>query len=620
MSDLKKQLGVGAVFSIGAGAMISSGLFVLPAIAYNRAGPAAILSYALAALLVLPSAFSKAELATAMPKAGGTYFYVERSLGPVLGLFSGFANWFSVALKSAFAIVGMAALVQTIFWGSADAVVLKAIAVGCTVIFTILNIVSVKHTGRFQSLLVAVLIIALAAFVAGGAPRLEITRYQQFFASGWREIIATAGLVFISYGGLTKVSSIAEEIKNPRRNIVRGMLLAWLIVSILYVLAVLVAIGVTSAAELGTSLAPLSLAASKIVPGGGHTIMSVAAFAAFVTTAVGGILTASRSPMSMSRDRLLPSAFARVSPRFGTPHISILITSIFIISAILLLDIEVLVKTASTMMIILFILANSAVIIMRESRIQSYRPTFRSPFYPYLQITSIVIYLTLLVDMGVVPLTICGLFVLVSVAWYLLYAKRRVTRNSAVMHIVERITDRKLQSATLESELCDILFDRDEIIEDRFDHLIRNCEIIDLDQAMHHEELFRRVSSCLAARIGEEPGRLQSLFLEREAETGTVIQPGLAIPHVVLEGEHIFDIVPVRAKRGVAFPGAAEAVTAMFVLVGSPDERNFHLRALMAIAQITQGKDFDKRWLAARDKEAIRNLILLASRKRDCPD
>ena len=92
--------------------MISSGLFVLPALAYAKAGPAVILSYLFASILIIPSAFSQAELATAMPRAGGTYFYVERSLGPIWGLFGGLANWFSVALKSAFAIVGMAGRFQ----------------------------------------------------------------------------------------------------------------------------------------------------------------------------------------------------------------------------------------------------------------------------------------------------------------------------------------------------------------------------------------------------------------------------------------------------------------------------------------------------------------------------
>ncbi|MHC4623325.1 MAG: amino acid permease, partial [Planctomycetota bacterium] len=114
MVRLKKQLGLTDVFAVAAGAMISSGLFVLPYIAYQNAGPAVILSYLFASILIVPSTLSKAELATAMPKAGGTYFFVERSLGSFCGLFTGFANWFGLALKSAFAVVGMAVFVQVL--------------------------------------------------------------------------------------------------------------------------------------------------------------------------------------------------------------------------------------------------------------------------------------------------------------------------------------------------------------------------------------------------------------------------------------------------------------------------------------------------------------------------
>ncbi|MHC4483460.1 MAG: amino acid permease, partial [Planctomycetota bacterium] len=102
MAQLKKQLSLLDVFAVAAGAMISSGLFVLPAIAYAETGPAVILSYLFASMLMIPSVLSKAELATAMPRAGGTYFFVERSLGSIWGLFGGFASWFSLALKSAF--------------------------------------------------------------------------------------------------------------------------------------------------------------------------------------------------------------------------------------------------------------------------------------------------------------------------------------------------------------------------------------------------------------------------------------------------------------------------------------------------------------------------------------
>jgi APA family basic amino acid/polyamine antiporter len=155
-------------------------------------------------------------------------------------------------------------------------------------------------------------------------------------------------------------------------------------------------------------------------------------------------------------------------------------SGLFILPAIAFLDIELLVKTASTLMLILFILVNISVIIMRESQIQSYRPKFKSPLYPYVHVLAVLAYGVLIVDMGWVPLSITAGFVGLSVAWYWLYARRRVSRASAVMQIVERVTDRELKTVTLENELRDILLERDEVIEDRFDQLIRECEILDI--------------------------------------------------------------------------------------------------------------------------------------------
>jgi len=621
MAALKKELGLADIFAVATGAMISSGLFVLPAIAYAKAGSAVVLSYLLASILMLPSVFSQAELATAMPKAGGTYFFVERSLGSIWGLFGGLAGWFSLALKSAFAIVGMALLVEVVVpmllpvelspW------CLKGIAVICCAVFTAMNVVSVRHTGRFQLLLVVMLLGILTLFAFLGAGSVRISRYEGFRDAGLPTVLSTAGLVFISFAGLTKVASVAEEVKRPGRNLPLGMILAWLVVTVLYLAVVIVTIGVVDGSELATSYLPISLAADTFMGTAGFLILALAAIAAFVTTANGGILAASRAPMAMSRDRLLPPFLSRISPHFKTPHRSILLTGAFMVAAILLLDIEKLVKTASTLQLILFILVNISVIMMRESKIQSYRPRFKSPLYPYAHIFAIVSYSILIVDMGKIPLLISAGFVSLSVAWFWLYVHKRAGRASAAMHVVERVTDRELKTVTLESELRDILLERDEIIEDRFDRLIRECEILDVRGQKSADDVFREVSTILARRLGTDEATLFEKFLLREAEGGTVIQPGFAIPHIVVEGESKFDVLLVRALDGIDFPHNPDPVRIMFVLAGSRDERNYHLRALMAIAQIAQEGDFEKRWLGARDTEAIRNLILLSTRKRD---
>ncbi len=620
-AKLQRTMGSLGVFSVAAGAMISSGLFVLPGLAYSKAGPGVILSYLLAALLVLPSLLCEAELATAMPRAGGACFFVGRSLGAVWGLFGGLALWFSLALKSGFAIMGIALFLEILldrFAGvSLGAWQVRLLAVACCAGFTAINALSVRHAAGFQVALVGVLLMVLVLFVGKGFGEVQVQQFDGFLARGWMEILATSGLVFVSFGGLTSVAAIAEEIQHPGRSLPRGMFVAWLVVTLFYVGAVAVTVGVCDPEELAASNAPLSLAAERFMGFFGFVVLGVAGMAAYVTTANGGILTASRTPMAMSRDRLLPPGVAWVHPRFQTPLVSVLLTGGVLAVALVLLDLEALAKTASTLLILLFLLDNASVIIMRESRIQSYRPKFRAPLYPYMQVTAIILYVLLIVDMGLAPLGISAGFITLSILWYFIYVRQRVRQVSAAMHVVERVTDRQLRTVTLEDELRDILMERDAIVADRFDHLVQRCEILDIAGRRVAEEVFGNVAAVLSARLGLSEKELFERLVRREAEGSTVITPGLAIPHIIVPGEHRFDLVLVRSVDGIDYPNTDQPVHAMFILAGSKDERNYHLRALMAIAHVVQGKDFDKRWRQARDAQALRNLILLSTRPRD---
>jgi len=613
---MKKELGTMAIFCIATGAMISSGLFVLPGIAFAKAGPAVILAYLLASLMVIPSLLSKAELATAMPKAGGTYFYIERSLGPAFGVFGGLANWFSLSLKSAFALMGMGVF-AVMLYPQITEMQIKLVAVGCCLFFTFINLISVKSTGRFQIGLVTGLLILLIFYLVRGMGSIDIHLYTPFVPFGFGSVLATAGLVFVSFGGVTKVASIAEEAKDPRRGIPLGMILALVVVSVLYVLVVSVTVGLVDATALSGSRIPISLGANVLLGSLGGAIMAVAALLAFITTANAGILSASRFPMAMSRDQLLPRFFQRVNRRFQTPYVSIILTSSFMISCILFLSLEDLIKTASTFMILLFLFVNVSLIIMRASKIPNYRPTFRAPLYPWLQIVGIVLYGILIFEMGWIPLLITVAFALAGYAWYLVYVRKRVTRRSALMHVVERITAKELAGVTLRDELREIIMERDRIVEDRFDRLIREAEILDFKASVEAEGLFKEVSRVLSPRLQMEADELFRLFMEREKQSSTVIRPGLAIPHIIVPGEHRFQIILVRCQGGILFPQAPDPVYTMFILVGSIDERNYHLRALMAIAQVVQEPDFVRRWLRARDAEALRDIILLSGRKRD---
>jgi APA family basic amino acid/polyamine antiporter len=615
---LRKELGLLAIFTIAAGAMISSGLFVLPGIAFARAGPSVIIAYLLAGALALPALFSKAELSTAMPKAGGTYFFIERSLGGAFGTIGGMAAWLSLTLKTAFALVGMGSFAVLLF-PTVSLLEIKLLAISLCIVFMLVNLLGARHAGRFQSWLVVALLGALAYFVVRGLPHVEAYRFEPFMPEGPGALFATAGLVFVSYGGLTEVASVAEEARDPGRNVPLAMILAFVVVTAFYGLATFVSVGTLDAGVLAGSRTPLSTAAHGFAGTSGAAVMSVAAIVAFVTTGNAGILSASRTPMAMSRDGLLPAFVGSVNRKRGTPHYGVLVTGLIMIVAIAFLDMVTLVKIASTMKIILFLLVNLAVIMMRESRIQHYRPTFRSPFYPWAQGAGIVLYGFLVFEMGALPLALTGAFFAGSLLWYFAYGGVRRRRDSALIQVVRRVTDRDLEPSDnrLESELREILKARDEIVEDRFDCLIQESTILDRPARESVWDFFREISGILATELNMTEERVHRLLVERERESTTALRPGLAIPHIVVEGEGVFRMLLARSREGIEFGEGEPPVHAVFVLMGSADERNYHLRALMHVAQITQDPGFDSRWLAATGTEQLRNIVLLGERRRD---
>jgi amino acid transporter/mannitol/fructose-specific phosphotransferase system IIA component (Ntr-type) len=614
---MHRKLGFWDVFSIAAGAMISSGLFVLPGIAFSEIGPAIVLSYALAAVFVIPALLCQAELASAVPRAGATYVFIERSLGSFAGVFAGLASWFSIALKSAFALIGIGAFARLI-WPQTPQWGIQVVAAGFCLVFATINCLTVKGAGRLQVIMVAVLLAVLVVFVAGGkaSGQMEATRFSDFYRAGPLAVLAAAGTVFVSFGGLTATADVAGEVRNPGKVLPAGMFTALVVVGLLYVLVVFITVAVTDPGTLSGSLTPLSDAAGVTLGATGKVLLALAAILAFVTTANGGMMEASRSPVAMSRDGLLPGVLQATSRRFATPYASVLMTAGLMILVIVGLSIENLVKVASTMLLVLYVLICLAVVIMRTSRIQNYRPTFRAPLVPYLPVAGAIVYVFLIADMGWVPLGTAGLFALAGGLWWLLYVRPGVRRESALVYMVKSILSRDLRRSHLEEELKEIAFERDEVQHDRFDKLLLDCGVLDLPEATTGEEMLCRASAKLAQRNNLDEDELRRMFHQREKESPTVLQPGLAVPHVVVQGEGIFDLLLVRCRKGMAFRESEDPVHIAFVLIGSPDQRNFHLRALMAIAHIVQEHDFARRFTQAGDPEQIRDVLLLSKRQR----
>jgi len=607
---LTKNLGLIHVFAIASGTMISSGLFILPGLAHARAGPAVVLSYFLAGLLAMGGLLSIAELTTAMPKAGADYFSISRSMGPAMGTVAGLLSWFSLSLKSAFALVGLAVLAGPLL-GMNHYVVGVVLALA----FVGINILGAREAARFQVILVCGLLALMLWFVVRGLPQVRIQYFEPFAPLGLQAVFSTTGFVFVSYGGLLNVASVAGEVKNPGRLVPLAMSLALAIIVVLYTLMILVTSGVLGADQLDHSLTPISDAAGVFLGPTGQLAIRIAAALAFLTTANAGIMTASRYLFALSHDQLLPRRLGRVGRRFQTPIVAIAVTGAVILIA-LFVKVNILVEAASTVFVLGYLLASLSVIVLRESGLQNYRPSFRAPLYPWGQLATILGLAFVVLEMGEDAFMITGLLIVAGFCIYWFYGRRTAQKTSALVHLVRRVLARELIDGTLDRELKSIVRERDEIELDRFDTLVERAVVLDVDRPLDVEAFFTQAAAQLAPRLDRDPEYLRDLLLKRERETSTVLSPFLAVPHVLIDGTDQFDLLIARSRQGIRFSERAPQIQTIFVIAGTRDQRNFHLRVLAAIAQIVQDPDFERQWKAARSEQALRDIVLLGPRQR----
>ena len=611
---IRKTLNGVDLFCIASGAMISSGIFVLPGIAFAAIGPAVFISYGIAGFAALLGALAIIELSTAMPRAGGDYYFIERSLGPGVGTVAGILSYLALVLKTSFAAFGLGAVLSDWFFSSPAHAV--PIAAAATVIFVMVNLAGTREAAFAEVLMVMGLLALLTGYIVFEVPKIQPVRFQPFFLSGKSPgaLFSVAALVFVSFGGLLKVSSVSEEVMVPRRNIPAGILSSIVVVTMLYVLILVVTVGALPPEILAGSLTPLADAARMHYGRIGYWLISAAALLAFVTTVNAGIMAASRYPVAMGRDRLLPLWFSASIGGSQTPVFAILATGALMLVA-LKLPLELLVKAASAVIMASYVLINAAVIILRESRLQNYRPTFRSPLYPGLQIASIVGFTALIVNMGAAVILMCLGAVAAALLLFFCFG-RGGRREFALLHLLERVTNRSLTGNALEHELREVIRNRDDMVPDEFDHLVETSQARIYSGPMSAGELLRRVSGEFSGEVGVEPAEMLRLLEEREAESSTVIAPGTALPHLILPGENRFALFIAKVDGGAGFAEDEKPVSAVFVLAGSRDRRNFHLKALAAIAQIISDPGFDATWAGLSTPEQLRNALLLGRRRR----
>jgi len=599
---LKRSLGFFDVVAFGIGPMLSSGFFLLPGIVYGKVGPSMILAYLVSGMLFIPSLVSKAELATAMPKAGGVYYFLDRSMGPLVGTISGFGTWLALSFKSAFALIGLGAYLVIFL-----SLPVKPVAIALCIVFASLNISGAKNVGRFQGIVVSIVLGVLAFFIVKGLFNTEPGNLQPFFQDFTGSFLEAVGFVYISFAGITKIASVAEEVEDLEYNIPYGMILALAITLFIYVLGLIVVVGVMPGDSLAGSITPIADAAEMFMGPVGKAVIAGTAIFAFISAANAGLTAASRYPMAMSRDNLVGAYWKKIG-RFNTPTRSILLTSGLMIFFILMLSPESIAKLGSAFKLLIFGLLNLAVIVMRESKITAYDPGYKTKYYPWVQIIGILTPVILIPELGILPVILSIGIVAGGTLWYFFYAKDKVDRSAAMYQVFERVGT--AATPQLDQELRQIMREKGTRREDVFEQCILRAPVIQHKRKLSETDILKEASKVFAERLDLSVESVFEVLNSMTKMGDTPIGKHVALPHAKMEKADHPELVIVHSDKGIDVEGAREPIYAMFILISPQDRPRQHLRFLAELANRAEGIDFAGDWRELEDEEEIRNRFI----------
>jgi basic amino acid/polyamine antiporter, APA family len=357
--SLKRQLGAFDLTMLGVGAVIGTGIFVLTAVAANKAGPGMMYSFIIAGIVCALTALIYSEIAAMVPVSGSAYTYSYAVLGELIAWmvgwalileyavaagavavgWSGYANGFlhSVGMGLPIALTAGPGDTITLADGTTASGSFNLIAFLLSLLITWLLVLGTSKSAKFTAMLVVVKIIALSVFVVLALPTVQSVNFQPMLPNGWGTplsgvgVLGAAASIFFAYVGFDAVSTAAEETKNPNRNIPIGLIGSLGICTVFYLLVAYAAVGAVGAqpgGALSQSKEPLAFVLREL----GHPLIgsavAIAAIVALPSVVLMMIFGQTRILFTMARDGLMPGAFAKVHPRFHTPHVVTWITGV----------------------------------------------------------------------------------------------------------------------------------------------------------------------------------------------------------------------------------------------------------------------------------------------------
>ncbi|MGC7873173.1 amino acid permease [Desulfosporosinus sp. SYSU MS00001] len=392
-SGLKKALGALDLTALGIGAIIGTGIFVLTGVAAAEyAGPALVLSFVISGIACAFAALVYAEFASMVPVAGSAYTYSYAALGEFFAWIIGWDLMLEYALACSTVAIGWSGyfvkLLQglgvnlpawgTLSAGSGGLVNIPALAIA--LLITWLLSLGVKESTRVNNIIVAVKLFAVLVFIVVAIFYVKPANWQPFMPYGWNGVFRGAAIVFFAYIGFDAVSTAAEEVKNPQKDLPRGIIASLIVCTVLYIIVTAILTGAVSYTKLNVS-APIALALQVMHQNWAAGIISIGALGGITTVLLVMLYGQTRVFYAMSRDGLLPKIFSETHPIHKTPNKSTWLTGIIVAIVAGLTPIDVLAEMVNIGTMAAFVFVSIAVIVLRKSQPDLPR-AFRCPGVP----------------------------------------------------------------------------------------------------------------------------------------------------------------------------------------------------------------------------------------------